>query len=202
MASGGPDEKGIVGMDILYAGDPAAGEKELAPLRQFGQPVEDALGMVAYIDTQTGLDEATAPGARYYIKTGMIGDYSTALVDAMVESFRPLPGYEVFFHTAGGAVARVAEDATAWPHRRAQTMIGIFAGWGEAAEDDARIGTLKDWWSAFDPLTGGYYNNLNEESESKTVSNYGPAYPRLVELKNTYDSGNLFRLNANIVPTV
>ena len=202
MAAGGPDDKGIVGMDILYVGDPAAGEQELADLRKIGTPVEDALGMVNYIDTQTALDAATAHGARYYIKTGMVGDYSRDLVNAMVESFRPLPGYEVFFHTAGGAVARVPEDATAWPHRRAETMIGIFAGWGEESEDEARIGTLKDWWSAFEPLTGGYYNNLREEPENKTESNYGPAYSRLVELKTTYDPGNLFRLNANIKPKV
>jgi FAD/FMN-containing dehydrogenase len=201
MVAGGDDEKGIVGMDILYAGDPAAGEKELAPLRQFGKPAEDAVGMVEYIATQTSLDEASAHGARYYIKTGMVGNYTQDLVDAMVESFRPLPGYELFFHTAGGAVSRVAEDATAWPHRRAETMIGIFLGWTEAAEDEAKIGTLKDWWSALEPLTGGYYSNLREESESKTVTNYGPAYPRLVQLKNTYDPGNLFRLNANINPT-
>ena len=81
-------------------------------------------------------------------------------------------------------------------------MIGISLGWSDAAEDEAKIDTLEDWWSALEPLTSGYYNNLREESESKTVANYGPAYPRLVQLKNTYDPGNLFRLNANINPTV
>lgn len=196
------DGTGIVGMDILYAGDPKAGEKELAPLRQFGKPAEDGVGMVEYMATQTALDEASAHGARYYIKTGMVGTYTQELVDAMVESFRPLPGYELFFHTAGGAVSRVAEDATAWPHRRAETMIGIFLGWTDAAEDESKIGVLKEWWSALEPLTGGYYNNLREESDSTTVSNYGPAYERLVDLKNTYDPTNLFRLNSNVKPTV
>ena len=46
----------------------------------------------------------------------------------------------------------------------------------------------------------GFYNNLNDESEQKTWGNYGSNYPRLVELKNKYDPGNLFRLNANIKP--
>ena len=196
------DGTGIVGMDTLYAGDPKAGEKELAPLRQFGNPSEDGVGMVDYMATQTALDGATAHGARYYIKTGMIGTYTQELVDAMVESFRPLPGYELFFHTAGGAVARVAEDATAWPHRRAETMIGIFLGWTDAGEDESKVRVLKEWWSELEPLTGGYYNNLREESESTTASNYGPAYKRLVDLKNTYDPTNLFRLNSNIKPTV
>ena len=198
----GEDGAGIVGMDILYVGDPAAGEKELAPLRQFGNPAEDVVGMVNYIATQTALDEASAHGQRYYIKTGMVGTYTQGLVDAMVDSFRPLPGYELFFHTAGGAVSRIPEDATAWPHRRAETMIGIFLGWTDPAEDEDKIRVLKEWWSALEPHTGGYYNNLREESDNKTVANYGPAYRRLVELKNTYDPTNLFRLNANIKPTV
>jgi hypothetical protein len=31
---------------------------------------------------------------------------------------------------------------------------------------------------------------------------YGDGFPRLVQLKNKYDPNNLFRLNANIKPTV
>ena len=63
-------------------------------------------------------------------------------------------------------------------------------------------GALEDWWSAFEPLTGGYYNNLREESPRRTAANFGSAYPRLVQLKKKHDPGNLFRLNANIDPTV
>ncbi len=201
MAGGGDDEKGLVGMDILYVGDPPAGETELAPLRRFGKPAVDAVGLVDYIATQTAIDAASAQGGRYHVKTGMVASYTQDLVDALVESFRPLPGYDLYFNTCGGAISRVAEDATAWPHRRAETMIGLSLGWRDAAEDAARLATHADWWSAFEPLTSGYYNNLRQESESETAANFGPAYPRLVQLKNSYDPANLFRLNANIKPT-
>ena len=197
-----PDGVSLVGMDLLYAGDPAAGEKEMAPIRGFGKPMEDGVAMVDYLTTQTAIDDATPPGLRYYIKNGMIADYSQALVDTMIEVYQPIPGIELFYHTAGGAVSRVAEDATAWPHRNAETMIGVIVGWDDPAKDKEIIGTIRAMWAEIEPLTGGYYANLREETETRTVNNYGPSYERLTALKNTYDPGNLFRLNANIKPTV
>jgi FAD/FMN-containing dehydrogenase len=198
----GPDGTGIVGMDTLYAGDPATGEKELAPLRAFASPTEDGVGMVEYMTTQTMLDEDSAHGQRNYIKNGMVDKYSQDLVNVMVESFRPIVGFEQFFHTAGGAVSRVPQDATAWAHRHNETMIGLYAAWRDPSEDKARIRTLKEWWAELDTVTSGYYGNLREETPSRAVSNYGSAYPKLVKLKNRYDPTNLFRLNANIQPTV
>ncbi|MCH7934415.1 MAG: BBE domain-containing protein, partial [Gemmatimonadetes bacterium] len=40
------------------------------------------------------------------------------------------------------------------------------------------------------------------EEGGRLESAYGPSYQRLVELKNRYDPGNLFRINQNITPTV
>jgi FAD/FMN-containing dehydrogenase len=196
----GPDGEGIIGMDTLYAGDPAAGEKELAPLRNLARPAEDGVGMVEYMVTQTMFDVANAHGQRNYIKNGMIREYNADVVDVMVESFRALPGFEQFFHTAGGAVSRVADDATAWAHRDNETMIGLYAAWRDPAADKDTIRTLKEWWSQLETVTNSYYGNLREEAPSKVAANFGSAYPRLVELKSKYDPGNLFRLNSNIPP--
>lgn len=197
-----PDGTAAVGMEFLYTGDPKTGEREMASIRGFGKPIEDGVGMVDYLATQTAIDAEQPHGLRYYIKNGMIGDYSQALIDTMLEVYEPLPGVVLFFHTAGGAVARVPQDATAWPYRSAETMIGMVAGWDDAAKDKEMIGKIRAMWAGIEPLTQGYYVNLREETQSRTVSNYGPNYERLVALKNTYDPGNLFRLNANIKPTV
>jgi len=43
---------------------------------------------------------------------------------------------------------------------------------------------------------------LLKESQGEVNSNYLGNYRRLVEIKNKYDPGNLFRRNANIQPSV
>ena len=73
--------------------------------------------------------------------------------------------------------------------------------------DSARAVDMPVGWfgvsaAAVQPYMKGYYTNLNEESEQRTWGNFGDNYPRLVEIKNRYDPTNLFRLNANIRPTL
>ena len=54
------------------------------------------------------------------------------------------------------------------------------------------------------PFTNGFYvnNMMGDEGQKDVNANYGVNYERLVALKNEYDPTNLFRLNANVEPTV
>ncbi len=104
-------------------------------------------------------------------------------------------------HTAGGVAARVDDTATAWPHRKAVTMILAVSGWTNAEEDEQRVQANRDQWAALEPHTSGYYENIQAEV-SRVRQNFGPAYDRLVAVKNKHDPMNLFRLNSNIAPTV
>jgi FAD/FMN-containing dehydrogenase len=70
-----------------------------------------------------------------------------------------------------------------------------------AAMDD-NIARARAFYKDAEPYMHGFYTNLNEDTDSKTWSNYGDNYPRLVAAKDKYDPGNLFRLNANIKPSV
>jgi hypothetical protein len=117
----------------------------------------------------------------------------------MIDSYEPLPRIFLGTHTAGGAMNRVATDATAWPHRDADTMMLVLAGWNDAEDDEQTIKDLKTWWAALEPHTTGYYANL-EQDASRAQKNFGPNYDRLVAIKTRVDPGNLFRLNANIKP--
>jgi FAD/FMN-containing dehydrogenase len=197
-----PDGVSVIAMEVVYAGDPASGEKELAPLRKIGKPMEDGIGMQDYMVMQTQEDGNFAHGIRSYAKNGMVKEITPGLIDAMIESFVPDPRMALFTHTAGGAVKRVDELATAFPHRKAETMIIVGGGWTDPAHDAEAMAIGRKWFKQLEPFTGGYYDNIEFDSDAPAARNYGPAYERLSKIKGEYDPGNLFRLNRNIQPAV
>ena len=196
-----PDGTGIVLMEVVYNGDPGAGEKELEPLRKIGKPMEDGVKLQDYTVMQTQEDAAFAHGVRSYIKNGMVSEITQGLVDMMIESYTSDPRLAMFTHTLGGAAKRVGELDTAFPHRNAETMLGVGGGWMDPADDESGIALSREWYYKLEPFMGGYYDNIDFDG-AEAAGNYGPAYARLQQLKSEFDPGNLFRLNSNIEPAV
>jgi FAD/FMN-containing dehydrogenase len=196
-----PDGTGLLVMEVVYAGDPALGEKELAPLLKIGKPVDNGVAMNDYMMMQTQEDATFAHGVRSYAKNGMVREITPALIDAMIEAYIPDPRIAFFTHTAGGAMKRVDELATAFPHRNAETMIIVAGGWMDPEHDTDAIAMSREWFYQLEPFTGGYYDNIEFEG-APAAGNYGPAYERLRKVKARHDSMNLFRLNSNIEPAV
>ncbi|MDH3940028.1 MAG: BBE domain-containing protein, partial [Xanthomonadales bacterium] len=197
-----PDGTSVIAMEVVYAGDPAAGEKELAPLRKIGRPMDDSVKIQDYMVMQTQEDGTWGHGVRSYAKNGMVKEITPALIDALIESFVPDPRFAFFTHTSGGAVGRVDELATAFPHRNAETMIAVIGGWMDPAQDDESMAIARAWFKQLQPFVGGYYDNIDFDGANSKGRNYGPAYDRLSVIKAQYDPGNLFRLNRNIKPAV
>lgn len=195
-----PEGQSVLVMDVCYCGDPALGEKEVAPLRAIGKPINDGLTMNDYMTLQTMNDGTFGHGRRNYIKNGMVKEITPELLSTLLETFPAQGPYIFSTHTAGGAVSRVGELDTAFPHRNVETMMMVFATWENAEEDHEIIANCRDWWSQIEPFTGGYYSNLNDYTESQSAGNFGPAYERLAQTKGQYDPTNLFRLNSNIMP--
>jgi len=196
-----PDGSGIVIMEVVYNGDPAVGEKELEPLRKIGKPMDDGVKVQDYLVMQTQEDAAFGHGVRSYAKSGMVKEITQPLIDAIIEANVNDPRAAFFVHTTGGAVKRVGELDTAFPHRNAETMIGLAGGWADPVDDEGGIAAIREWYKALAPFTGGYYDNIDFDGEA-AKSNYGPAHERLAKIKGQYDPGNLFRLNSNIEPAV
>lgn len=195
-----PDGTGIVAMEVVYNGNPAAGEKELAPLRAIGTMIDDGVKLQDYKVLQTHEDATVAHGIRSYAKNGMVKEFTQALVNDMIDAYIPDPRAAIFTHTAGGAVKDHGELDTAFPHRNAESMIVYFTGWTDPAQDEEGKAMCKQWHADLESHTGGYYDNIEWEGDKTVVGNYGPNYARLSTVKGQFDPGNLFRMNSNIKP--
>ncbi|MGB5689225.1 MAG: BBE domain-containing protein, partial [Woeseiaceae bacterium] len=195
-----PELGHVIAMEVVYNGDPAQGEKELAPLRAIGKPLVDGIVLQDYKVMQTQEDATVPHGIRSYAKNAMVGEFSQALVADMIDAYIPDPRAAIFTHTCGGAVGDYATTDTAFPHRDAQTMIVFFSGWMDPTEDEAGIALCRQWHAALEPHSMGYYDNIEQEGDSRVARNFGPNYARLRQVKSQYDPGNLFRMNSNIEP--
>jgi len=199
-----PGGKPMVVLEICYSGDPAIGEKLIQPIRAFGKPLVDQIKLMPYLQLQTGGDEANAPGRNYYLKSGFVHGEQPELFDALVDGFTPDPGRVtvMLLQQLGGAIRQVRNDATAFPHRDADFDLVALAGWDDATQTDRHRSWLKSFWSGLEGYTRGFYFNTTVgDSQAEVRANFGANYPRLVRLKDRYDPKNLFRLNANVLPS-
>ena len=206
---GGPIPPGkYVAIESVYSGKPADGEKLIAPLAKLGKPVLDDTVAKKYIQAQLGPTGAAPPalpaGLGFYVKSGFLNSVPDKLVDEIVHASNNAPEWfnGIGLGALAGAVARVKPDATAYWNRQSQWDLLLFGVWSDHTQDAHNAQVLRDLWKAFDPFTKGYYVNTEpSEGEKRLRETYGDNYPKLVQLKDKYDPGNLLRLNANIRPS-
>jgi FAD/FMN-containing dehydrogenase len=196
--------KPILALAMCWSGDIAEGERVAAPLRGFGTPLADVVGRAPFADWQTALDPLLTPGFRNYWKSHDFSALSDGLIDVLLEYAGkiPDPNTEIAYAQLGGAISRVAQDATAYGHREAQFAMNVHGRWTAPDRDQACIGWTRDLFQAAAPFATGavYVNFLTQDEGERVRAAYGPNYDRLVQLKRKYDPANLFRMNQNIRP--
>jgi hypothetical protein len=204
-----PDGTPAVGIAVCCCGPVEAAETALQPLRKFGSPIVDLIAPRRYTEMQSLFDQNWLPGQFNYWKTSLLRAPSEAAIDLLLDyaQRRPTPNCVIYFQQLHGAAGRVAPGDTAFPHRFDHYDCGPWAIWHDPAETDRCIRWARECWDAlrrfYEP--GAYVNAVDDalgDEESRVRSAYGANYERLVALKNKYDPTNLFRLNANIRPTV
>jgi FAD/FMN-containing dehydrogenase len=193
---------------VVHAGDAAAGERLMQPLRELAEPLLDFSGPMRYCDLQKLFDTQTPFNRhRCYWKSHYLSGLSDAVIDAIVDSSAapPSPNTLSSIWTFGGATARVAADATAFGDRSMPYMLSIDSVWSAAADDAANIGWTRDFWTRMQPHShrGRMYLNfpgLAEDGERPLRDSFGANFARLRAIKRAYDPGNMFRFNPNIRP--
>jgi FAD/FMN-containing dehydrogenase len=203
-----PDKQGkpMVGILVCYTGDIKEGEQAVAPLRQIATPIADLIAPMPYPDlfALTAIGEVS--GLQHHGRSLFVETFSDEIVHTLVEATQALmsPETTVALRVLGGAMSRVAPEATAFAHRDKQGMV-LITHYGALSLDTASLHarTEQVFQSLLPYANGVYAGFLANEGEQRIREAYPlETYERLVALKNQYDPTNLFHLNQNIKPTV
>jgi len=197
--------KSIVAMLACHSGDPSEGEKAVAPLKAFGEPVGDILVRRPYTQVQALLDATQPKGRRYYWKSEYLPSIEPELCAKVVEygASIPSPHSAVILFQLGDAIGGLPEDHSAVGNRDARYVLNIAGSWENEADDAANLEWARAAWDAMRSFsTGGTYLNFltEEEGQDRTRAALGKSLARLAGIKARWDPGNVFRTNRNIPP--
>ena len=198
-------EEGICLLHACYSGPEDQAEKVLAPIYKAGTPIVDGIKAVDYLAIQRSWDDSDPRSTGSYMKSGFVDEIPDQLVSTISQNYKTFNerGTTMFFQHSGGAIGRVPADATAFAHRKSVANMFTSVEWPLTESRDSHVKYIKDYWKQFESFTDGWYTNDVDTQGARTVnSNYQGNYERLLKVKNRYDPTNLFRLNANVKPTV
>jgi len=196
--------KDVVVAAICFFGQADEGEKLVAPMRAFGDPVGEHVGMAPYTAWQQAFDPLLTPGFRNYWKSHNFTALHDGLFSSMIDyaGKMPSPHCEIFIGLVAGKMNEVPADATAYSGRDMKFVMNVHGRWETAEEDDKCIGWSREFFKASAPYASGgaYVNFMTEEEADRVKAAYGVNYERLASLKAKYDPLNTFRMNQNIKP--
>jgi hypothetical protein len=191
----------IMGM-LCHAGDPAAGERAVAPFRELATPLADMLQSMAYPGMYPPEDPDYHPTAVALTSfTDHIGlPEAELIIDRLSASDASLRAVQL--RVLGGAMARVPVEATAFAHRTSRIMVNVAAfyeGEADRAPREAWVAELSG--ALYQGDDGAYVNFVADEGPARVRAAYpGATWDRLAEIKARYDPDNLFHLNQNVPP--
>lgn len=148
-------------------------------------------------------------GRSAYIRSTVLP--SGAMMPEVAEIFmehmirRPSSSTFVVWTHAGGKVAEIAKDATAYPHRTALFVPEVKSIWNSS---DHSAGRKNIEWAHhfFEDLSaygsgGAYINYIDPLVKDWQTAYYGQNYERLLKLKSEVDPDNFFRFQQSIGST-
>ncbi len=185
-----------------YTGPMEQAEAAIKLIREAGPVALDLAGPIPYPALNSMFDALLPPGLHHYWKADFDADLSDEAIAIHHEHGSKVPNFLSLMHLypLDGAVHDLANDATAFSYRDVR-FAHIIAG---IDTDPANMPAHRDWvrayWSALHPHSAGgaYVNFLMEEGQDRIKTTYRANYPRLVDIKRTWDPNNLLHVNQNI----
>jgi FAD/FMN-containing dehydrogenase len=189
---------------LVYAGDPQAGQRAVAPFRALATPIADLVHPMPYpavYPPEEADDHPTAVARTMFVDT-----VDRAVAETIV---RYLQASDATVRVAqlrvlGGAMARVPAEATAFAHRANRIMVNVAAFYDGPADRAVRQRWVAEFAGALQQRdTGAYVGFVGEEGPQRVRQAYpGSAWERLAAIKRRYDPANLFHRNHNIPPAI
>jgi FAD/FMN-containing dehydrogenase len=197
--------KPIVAMLACYSGDPEQGEKAVAPIKSFGNPIGDVLVRRPYAQVQSMLDATQPKGRRYYWKSEYLSNIEPALCEKFIAHAAKIqsPHSAVILFQLDGALNRQNDEHSPVGNRDARYVLNISGSWEHVDDDEVNVEWAREAWTDMKTFsTGGTYVNFLTEDEGpeRIEAALGNGLKRLAEVKTKWDPENMFRTNRNIKP--
>lgn len=192
---------------MTYAGGPAEADPVLAPFRAIATPLADLLAAIPYAGMFQPEDDSYHPIATSW--TAYADDFdrddAQVIVDTLTSRIAD-PEVQmavVQLRPLGGAIARVAPEATAYAHRERALMVNTAAivSGVDALEDQ------RPWLEALaasisDGTPGAYVGFVVDPGHDRIHDIYpAETRARLAEVKRSYDPRNVFHHNHTVQPS-
>jgi FAD/FMN-containing dehydrogenase len=194
--------KPVIVLAVFHAGDLKAGERRIAPLRDFGRPYGQHIGTMQYVEWQKAFDPLLTPGARNYWKSHNFAELKDEAVDVVTKFAGTLPSdqCEIFIGLIAGAANHLPADAMAYANRDARFVLNVHARWDEVSRDQDCMSWARTFFDAAKPYAsrGAYVNFMTGDESDRVAAAYGSNYARLARIKKQYDPDNIFHMNQNI----
>lgn len=197
--------KKMCGVIWCYTGPADQAESVFAPIRAFGPPALDGVQPMPFPMLQSAFDALFPAHQQWYWKADFFNELSDEAIAQHVAHGPSMPTMQSTMHLypIDGAAHRVKPEDTAWAFRDANWAEVIVGVDPDPANQDVLKSWARSYWEALHPFSAGgaYVNMMMDEGQDRVKAAYGKNYERLATIKQTYDPGNLFRVNQNITPS-
>jgi FAD/FMN-containing dehydrogenase len=194
----------VCGVMWCCLGSEEAAAELLAPVQEVGTPLLHHQGPMPFPAWQSLFDAVYTPGMQCYWRADFVRELPDEAIEVHDRFGRglPTPHSTMHLYPIDGAVHDVGPAETPFAYRDANWAEVIFG----VDPEPSKAAAIRDWaidyWEASHPHSAGgaYVNFMMDEGQDRVRATYRDNYGRLAAAKATYDPGNVFRVNQNIVP--
>lgn len=192
----------------VYYGTPEEAKRDLMPFLKIGQPKEQIIEEVRWVEAIKNFEDATAvfltakpeyKSSGAYAMKPLPKEAVKIIVDTLQNSQSPL--LNVLLFSMGGASAEIAPIASAYFYRKALFFLDYSTEWLKPEENKAHIAELDTLRTKLLPYTeGDYIGNPDTSLKDYMHVYFGDNVARLQSIKQKYDPHHLFNFEQGILP--